>query len=53
MERLRSPPLSLCEREQLLTSLRVIRDAGEGVIRGPEVRKAGGQADLEGRKVGR
>ena len=26
-------PLSLCEREQLLTSLRVIRDAGEGVIR--------------------
>ena len=23
-------PLSLCEREQLLTSLRVIRDAGEG-----------------------
>ena len=25
-------PLSLCEREQLLTSLRVFRDAGEGVI---------------------
>ena len=26
-------PLSLCEREQLLTSLRVIRDAGEGLFR--------------------
>ena len=28
------PPLSLCEREQLLTSLRVIRDAGEGLNKG-------------------
>ena len=27
-------PLSLCEREQLLTSLRVIRDAGEGLNKG-------------------
>ena len=27
-------PLSLCEREQLLTSLRVFRDAGEGLNRG-------------------
>ena len=25
-------PLSLCEREQLLTSLRVYKDAGEGLI---------------------
>ena len=47
------PPLSLCEREQLLTSLRVIRDAGEGVIRGQEDRMSRGQADLEDRKVGR
>ena len=48
------PPLfSLCEREQLLTSLRVIRDAGEGVIRCQEVRTARGQAGLEDRKVRR
>ena len=46
-------PLSLCEREQLLTSLRVIRDAGEGVIRCQEVRTARGQAGLEDRKVRR
>ena len=46
MERLRSP-LSLCEREQLLTSLRVIRDAGEGFIGRQEARKARGQASLE------
>ena len=31
-------PLSLCEREQLLTSLRVIRDAGEGVVGGQDVK---------------
>ena len=31
-------PLSLCEREQLLTSLRVIRDAGEGFIGCQEVK---------------
>ena len=37
-------PLSLCKREQLLTSLRVIRDAGEGVIRCQEARRIGGQA---------
>ena len=36
-------PLSLCEREQLLTSLRVTRDAGEGIIRGQEVRRTGRQ----------
>ena len=46
-------PLSLCEREQLLMSLRVIRDAGEGVIGCQEVRKARGQAGLEDRKVRR
>ena len=36
-------PLSLCEREQLLTSLRVIRDAGESVIRCQEARRIGCQ----------
>ena len=47
------PPLSLCEREQLLTSLRVTRDAGEGFIGCQEAQKARGQADLEDGKVGR
>ena len=49
MQRLRCS-LSPCEREQLLTSKRVIRDAGEGFIRGQEGRMSGGQADLEVRK---
>ena len=36
-----------------MTSLRVIRNAGEGFIRGQEARKAIGQAYLEDRKVRR
>ena len=46
-------PLSRCEREQLLTSERVIRDAGDGLIRGHEASEARGQAYLEDRKVRR
>ena len=46
-------PLSLCVREQLLTSERVIRDAGDGLIRGHEASEARGQAYLEDRKVRR
>ena len=46
-------PLSLCDREQLLTSERVIRDSGEGFIGCQEVRKARGQAGLEVKKLRR
>ena len=44
--------LSLCEREQLLTSERVIRDAGEGFIGSQKARKVRCQVGLEAKKVG-
>ena len=45
-------PLSLCDREQLCERSE-LTNAGEGLIRGPEARKARGQAYLEVRKVRR
>ena len=45
-------PLSLCEREQLCERSE-LTNAGEGLIRGPEARKARGQAGLEVKKLRR